>query len=204
MNLIIILLTIFCNLSASQFWHAEKLSHSFSDKLSLTFEDDFRSESFGENNYYFHGDIGLKYKLSSAIFFNANFREVFEKKSSGWVQEHRPHGTVSMKKKFGLISTTSRIRMEYRIKDSGSTFRNRNMLTLDFGNGWTSMKLVPYMADELFYNLADKQINRNRFYIGCKIKNLTRFKPTIYFMQQRSLKNNEWDTIGVLGIKISF
>ena len=204
MNLIIILITIFCNLSASQFWHAEKLSHPFSDKLSIVFEDDFRSESFGENNYYFHGDIGLKYKLNSAIFFNANIREVFEKKSSGWVQEHRPHGTVSMKKKFGLISTTSRIRMEYRIKDSGSTFRNRNMLTLDFGNGWTSMKLVPYMADELFYNLADKQINRNRFYIGCKIKNLTRFKPTIYFMQQRNLKNNEWDTIGVLGIKISF
>ena len=170
MNLTIILITIFCNLSASQFWHAEKITQSISDKLSLIFEDDFRSESFGENNYYFHGDVSLKYKLSSAIFFNANFREVFEKKSSGWVQEHRPHGTVSMKKKFGLILTTGRIRMEYRIKDSGSTFRNRNMLTLDFGNGWTSMKLVPYVADELFYNLADKEINRNRFYLGVKVK----------------------------------
>ena len=204
MNLIIILLTIFCNLSASQFWHAEKLSHSFSDKLSLTFEDDFRSESFGENNYYFHGDIGLKYKISSAIFFNANFREVFENKSSGWVQEHRPHGTVSMKKKIGLISTTGRIRMEYRIKDSGSSFRNRNMVSVDLGSGWTSLKVIPYFADEMFYDLSSNEINRNRFYIGCKIKNLTRFKPTIYFMQQRSLKNNEWDTIGVLGIKISF
>jgi len=204
MNLIIILITIFCNLSASQFWHAEKITQSFSDKLSLTFEDDFRSESFGENNYYFHGDVSLKYKLSSAIFFNANFREVFEKKSSGWVQEHRPHGTVSMKKKFGLISTTGRVRMEYRIKDSGSTFRNRNMLTLDFGNGWTSMKLVPYMADELFYNLADKEINRNRFYLGVKVKKLSVYKPTLYFMQQRSLKNNKWESFGVLGIKISF
>ena len=204
MNLIIILLTIFCNLSASQFWHAEKLSHPFSDKLSLTFEDDFRSESFGENNYYFHGDIGLKYKLSSAIFFDANFREVFEKKSSGWVQEHRPHGTFSMKKKFGLISTTGRIRMEYRIKDSGSSLRNRNMVSVDLGSGWTSLKVIPYFADEMFYDLSSNEINRNRFYIGCKIKNLTRFKPTIYFMQQRSLKNNEWDTIGVLGIKISF
>ena len=204
MNLIIILITIFCNLSASQFWHAEKITQSFSDKLSLTFEDDFRSESFGENNYYFHGDVSLKYKLSSAIFFNANFREVFEKKSSGWVQEHRPHGTVSMKKKFGLISTTGRVRMEYRIKDSGSTFRNRNMLTLDFGNGWTSMKLVPYMAEELFYNLADKEINRNRFYLGVKVKKLSVYKPTLYFMQQRSLKNNKWESFGVLGIKISF
>jgi hypothetical protein len=204
MNLIIILITIFCNLSASQFWHAEKITQSFSDKLSLTFEDDFRSESFGENNYYFHGDVSLKYKLSSAIFFNANFREVFEKKSSGWVQEHRPHGTVSMKKKFGLISTTGRVRMEYRIKDSGSTFRNRNMLTLDFGNGWTSMKLVPYMADELFYNLADKEINRNRFYLGVKVKKLSVYKPTLYFMQQRSLKNNKWESFGVFGIKISF
>jgi len=204
MNLTIILITIFCNLSASQFWHAEKITQSFSDKLSLTFEDDFRSESFGENNYYFHGDVSLKYKLSSAIFFNANFREVFEKKSSGWVQEHRPHGTVSMKKKFGLISTTGRVRMEYRIKDSGSTFRNRNMLTLDFGNGWTSMNLVPYMADELFYNLADKEINRNRFYLGVKVKKLSVYKPTLYFMQQRSLKNNKWESFGVLGIKISF
>jgi hypothetical protein len=204
MNLTIILITIFCNLSASQFWHAEKITQSFSDKLSLTFEDDFRSESFGENNYYFHGDVSLKYKLSSAIFFNANFREVFEKKSSGWVQEHRPHGTVSMKKKFGLISTTGRVRMEYRIKDSGSTFRNRNMLTLDFGNGWTSMKLVPYMADELFYNLADKEINRNRFYLGVKVKKISVYKPTLYFMQQRSLKNNKWESFGVFGIKISF
>jgi len=204
MNLTIILITIFCNLSASQFWHAEKITQSFSDKLSLTFEDDFRSESFGENNYYFHGDVSLKYKLSSAIFFNANFREVFEKKSSGWVQEHRPHGTVSMKKKFGLISTTGRVRMEYRIKDSGSTFRNRNMLTLDFGNGWTSMNLVPYMADELFYNLADKEINRNRFYLGVKVKKISVYKPTLYFMQQRSLKNNKWESFGVLGIKISF
>ena len=204
MNLTIILITIFCNLSASQFWHAEKITQSFSDKLSLTFEDDFRSESFGENNYYFHGDVSLKYKLSSAIFFNANFREVFEKKSSGWVQEHRPHGTVSMKKKFGLISTTGRVRMEYRIKDSGSTFRNRNMLTLDFGNGWTSMKLVPYMADELFYNLADKEINRNRFYLGVKVKKLSVYKPTLYFMQQRSLKNNKWESFGVFAIKISF
>ena len=204
MNLTIILITIFCNLSASQFWHAEKITQSISDKLSLIFEDDFRSESFGENNYYFHGDVSLKYKLSSAIFFNANFREVFEKKSSEWVQEHRPHGTVSMKKKFGLISTTGRIRMEYRIKDSGSTFRNRNMLTLDFGNGWTSMKLVPYVADELFYNLADKEINRNRFYLGVKVKKISVYKPTLYFMQQRSLKNNKWESFGVLGIKISF
>ena len=204
MNLIIILITILCNLPASQFWHAEKITQSFSDKLSLTFEDDFRSESFGENNYYFHGDVGLKYKLSSAIFFNANFREVFENKSSGWVQEHRPHGTVSMKKKIGLISTTGRIRMEYRIKDSGSSFRNRNMVSVDLGSGWTSLKVIPYFADEMFYDLSSNEINRNRFYIGCKIKNLTRFKPTIYFMQQRSLKNNKWDTIGILGIKISF
>ena len=78
------------------------------------------------------------------------------------------------------------------------------MVSVDIGNGWTSLKVIPYFADEIFYDLSSNEINRNRFYIGCKIKNLTRFKPTIYFMQQRSLKNNEWDTIGVLGIKISF
>ena len=49
---------------ASQFWHAEKLSHSFSNKLSISIEDEFRSEGFGKNNYYFHGDIGLKFESS--------------------------------------------------------------------------------------------------------------------------------------------
>jgi hypothetical protein len=60
------------------------------------------------------------------------------------------------------------------------------------------------MADELFYNLADKEINRNRFYLGVKVKKLSVYKPTLYFMQQRSLKNNKWESFGVFGIKISF
>ena len=204
MNIIIIVITIICNLSASQFWHAEKLSHSFSDKLSISFEDDFRSEGFGKNNYYFHGDIGLKYYLNSSIALYANFREVFEKKSSGWIQEHRPHGSLTIKFKRGLISTIGRSRLEYRIKDSGSSFRNRNMISVDIGNGWTSLKVIPYLADEIFYDLSNNEINRNRFYIGFKIKNLTRFKPTIYLMQQRNLKNSKWDIISVLGMKISF
>ena len=204
MKIIIVFIGIICNIFASQFWHSEKLSYSFSDKLSISIEDDFRSEGFGKNNYYFHGDIGLKYSLNSSIALFANFREVFEKKPSGWIQEHRPHGSVTIKFKRGLISTTGRSRLEYRIKDSGSSFRNRNMVSVDIGNGWTSLKVIPYLADEMFYDPSNNEINRNRLYIGCKIKNLTRFKPTIYFMQQHNLINNKWDTISVLGVKISF
>lgn len=78
------------------------------------------------------------------------------------------------------------------------------MVSVDIGNGWTSLKVIPYLADEIFYEPSNNQININRFYIGLKIKNLTRLKPTIYFMQQRNLKNNKWDAIHVLGMKISF
>ena len=84
-----------------------------------------------------------------------------------------------------------RSRLEYRIKDSGSSFRNRNMISVDIGNGWTSLKIIPYLADEIFYDLSNNEINRNRFYIGFKIKNLTRFKPTVYLMQQRNLNNSK-------------
>ena len=204
MKIIIVFIAIVCNIFASQFWHAEKLSHSFSDKLSISFEDDFRSKGFGKNNYYFHGDIGLKYSLNSSIALFANFRAVFEKNSTGWIQEHRPHGSVTIRFKRGLISSTGRSRLEYRIKDSESSFRNRNMVSVDIGNGWTSLKVIPYLANEIFYEPSNNQININRFYIGLKIKNLTRLKPTIYFMQQRNLKNNKWDAIHVLGMKISF
>jgi hypothetical protein len=138
-------------------WHAEKFNRKISDKLSIALEQDFRSES---GLYYVHSDFGFKYKIGSRWAFNMNFREVFENKEGVWVSEHRPHGTVSTKISFGVLAVSARSRLEYRIKqDKDPVFRNRDMVTIKFGQGFTALKIIPYIADEIFYDLENKKLN---------------------------------------------
>jgi|TARA_B110000196_G_scaffold35149_1_gene26477 hypothetical protein len=183
-------------------WHAEKFNRKISDKLSIALEQDFRSES---SLYYVHSDFGFKYKIGSRWAFNINFREVFENKEGVWVSEHRPHGTVSTEVSLGALAVSARSRLEYRIKqDKDPVFRNRDMVTIKFGQGFTALKIIPYIADEIFYDFQKKEINRNRAYIGFSVKSIQSFSPTIYLMQQSNYKEDQWDSILILGFKFNF
>jgi hypothetical protein len=183
-------------------WHAEKFNRAFTDKWSLALEQDFRSDV---GLYYFHSDFELKYKLSPESALNINFREVFEYKDGGWVAEHRPHGTISTKIKFGIFAVSARSRLEYRMKQNKDpVFRNREMVSIKFGNGLTPLGLIPYVADEIFYDFEKKELNRNRAYVGFSVKSIPTFKPTIYLMRQTSLKGGAWESIYILGFKFGF
>ena len=183
-------------------WHAEKFNRKISDKLSIALEQDFRSES---GLYYVHSDFGFKYKIGSRWAFNINFREVFESKKGVWVSEHRPHGTVSTKVSLGALAISARSRLEYRIKqDKDPVFRNRDMVTIKFGQGFTALNIVPYIADEIFYDLENKKLNRNRAYVGITIQSVPYLSPTVYLMNQSDFKEHRWNSFLILGFKFNF
>lgn len=183
-------------------WHAEKFNRKISDKLSIALEQDLRSES---SLYYVHSDFGFKYKIGTRWAFNINFREVFENKEGVWVSEHRPHGTVSTNRNFGALNVSARSRIEYRIKqDKDPVFRNRDMVTIKFGQGFTALKIIPYIADEIFYDLENKKLNRNRAYVGITIKSVPYLSPTVYLMNQSDFKENRWNSFLILGFKFNF
>ncbi|MDG2398672.1 MAG: DUF2490 domain-containing protein [Candidatus Marinimicrobia bacterium] len=183
-------------------WHAEKFNRKISDKLSIALEQDLRSES---SLYYVHSDFGFKYKIGTRWAFNINFREVFENKKGVWVSEHRPHGTVSTNRNFGALNVSARSRIEYRIKqDKDPVFRNRDMVTIKFGQGFTALKIIPYIADEIFYDFENKKLNRNRAYVGITIKSVPYLSPTIYLMNQSDFKENRWNSFLILGFKFNF
>ena len=189
----------------NQFWHAEKFQKKINDKTSLSLEQDFR---LGENLselHYIHTDFGIKHQLTRAFSLNLNFREIFEQKGDKLTREHRPHGQIAWKGKFGLYSLSGRARMEYRMKqDKDPVIRNRNMIAVKFGNGFTPLKLVPYVADEIFYDLEESELNRNRFYVGFEIKSISFVKATVYYLQQSDLKDDKWEPTNVVGMKFSF
>jgi len=57
--------------------------------------------------------------------------------------------------------------MEYRVKEDSRSYRNRNLLTLKLDRQFTPWNLSPYLADEVFYDLTESLLARNRFYIAC-------------------------------------
>ena len=185
-------------------WQAAKISKPLNDIYTLSMEGDFRSFNLAEQLKYYHGDIGISFQVLSNFKLSVNFREVFEWKGF-WKQEHRPHGTVSTKMQFGSLGVSARSRFEYRMKqDKDPAIRNRNLVSIKSGKEFTPLKLVPYIADEIFYDMEESELNRNRFYVGMEIKCISFVKTVIYFLQQKDLKNEAWEPTNVVGMKFSF
>jgi len=203
--LIVILLPFMIVAEEIELWQAAKLSKPINDTYFLSIEGDFRSYNMGKQLKYYHGDIGVYFPLIDNFILGINIREVFELKGDSFKQEHRPHGTLSTKMNFGILGFFVRSRFEYRIMpDKDPVIRNRNMVTLKIGKGFTSLKLVPYLADEIFYDMEKNDLNRNRFFVGCEIKSISFVKATMYYMQQNDLKDEKWEPTNVVGMKFSF
>ncbi len=189
----------------TELWKAAKISKPLNDSYILSVESDFRSTNMGDQLKYCHGDIGVSFPINSKIKMSINLREVFEWNGETWKQEHRPHGTLSTNMKLGSMSISARSRFEYRIKqDNDPVIRNRDMVSINFGKGLTPLNLVPYFANEIFYDMEERKLNRNRLYIGVEIKRIQFVKTAIYFLQQNDIKNNEWKPTNVVGIKFLF
>jgi hypothetical protein len=105
----------------------------------------------------------------------------------------------------GALAISARSRLEYRIKqDKDPVFRNRDMVTIKFGQGFTALNIVPYIADEIFYDLENKKLNRNRAYVGITIKSVPYLSPTVYLMKQSDFKEHRWNSFLILGFKFNF
>jgi hypothetical protein len=203
--LVIITTTYTQGFKDNQLWHAEKFQKKINDKTSLALEQDFRLGNNASELRYVHADFGIKHQLTKVFFVSLNFREVFEQKGDKLTREHRPHGQIAWKGKIGLYSISSRARLEYRMKqDKDPVFRNRDMISIKFDKGFTPLKLIPYMADEIFYDLEESELNRNRFYIGAEIGSIKMIKPVMYFLIQSGYTDEEWSHIGILGFKFIF
>lgn len=188
-----------------ELWQAAKISKPLNETVTYSIEGDFRSFNMGEKLKYYHGDIGLSFPLIANFKLSLNIRKVFELKDDAWKQEHRPHGTLSTKMKFGSLGVSARSRFEYRMKqDKDPVIRNRDMVSIKLGNGFSPLKLIPYVADEIFYDMEERELNRNRFFVGVEFKCISFMKTAVYFLQQNDLKNGEWEPTNVAGMKFSF
>lgn len=193
--------------SGFQYWSTADIAIDINKDFKALFQEELRLGDDGGHLYYQHSDIALIYKgLPDWIDLGLNFRKVYvEDDSNTWRQENRPHLNVTLKKKLGAITFSTRNRIEYRdIEQKTGTWRYRNKFTIKFPFELTSLKLKPYIADEIFIKLNGEGYSANRVYGGVTFNILKNIKSSIYYVWQSARASPGRNDIHAIGTKFVF
>lgn len=186
-----------------QLWITGDMEGKPSEKWKVKVEEEFRYGSNLKEFYYQHTDCGLTRKLTDWFNLGLNYRQIYEKKEGVWQQENRPHINGTFKWKWLDFEFEDRNRFEYRIREGKkSSWRYRNRLALGFPVKLTKLDIQPYLADEIFVDFDEGELNRNRFYVGFKAKLIKYLKADIFYLHQMSKKSGDWTQYNVIGAKL--
>lgn len=190
-----------------QFWSAAKFSFDIEKDWKITFEEEFKLGDDAGDLYYHHSDLGLVYKsLADWIDLGVNYRKAFQRDSEDkWRQENRPHLNITLKGQLSNLDVSSRSRFEYRDRENNKDlWRYRNKVTVKLPLELTALKLQPYLADEVFINFDEEDLNKNRLYSGLSFKLSENIKGEVYYLWQSSESDGDWTNLNVLGAQLKF
>lgn len=191
-----------------QYWSSANVSLDIDKDWTFIFEEEFRLGGDAGHLYYHHSDLGFVYKsLADWIDLGFNYKQVFERTDSEgkWRQENRPYLNVTLKGKLLGLDLSDRSRFGYRDRENKKDlWRYRNKVTVKFPLELTSLKLQPYLADEVFINFDEEDFNRNRLYAGLSLKLSKNIKGEVYYLWQSSKSGGDWKDINVLGTGLKF
>lgn len=191
-----------------QFWGTLVLGGSLSKELKVSFEEEFRVGEGISDFYYFHAEGNLTYQLSTLVSLGAGYRQVYEQKKERWREERRPAVFVTLSWRWMGVEFNDRNRLEYRDREAAPLmWRYRNKITAVFPYKWIGGKLQPFLSDELFVDLGEGEVVRNRIFAGVQRKLTKNVGVEAYYLLQTSRQSTgDWTTFHVVGskLKLSF
>ncbi|MDP3787143.1 MAG: DUF2490 domain-containing protein [Candidatus Omnitrophota bacterium] len=190
-----------------QVWHTENQEFKVNKGSKITLEEEFRWGDDASDFYYHHYDAGFVYSVNKNLDLGVNYRQVYEKKKGDFKVENRPHINGTLKFDLSGFKLEDRNRFEYRHFDyQEDSWRYRNKFTLKFPWKFTKLNIQPYLSDEVFVDLNEGILNRNRFYSGFGFNLTKNLKADIYYLLQSTKGSGRWADANVLGtkLKISF
>ena len=203
LNLGIVQTTIAFDDNDWQFWPRITVEGKLSDKWKIFLDEEFRIGDDIEDLYFHRSDLGLAYNFSPWFCLGLNYWQSYRKKSGQWKEERRPHINLMFSWKLGKFKFEDRNRFENRHQqDKDSYWRYRNRLTLKPSLKLTTYNIQPYIADEFFIDLKEKELNRDRIYTGLKFQLLKNFGVDFYYMLEMNKSLDNWSNTHVLGSKI--
>ena len=191
-----------------QSWSSIGASFDINKDWKCTFEEELRLGDDAGELYYHHSDLGFVYKsLADWIDLGFNYRQVFARgdSESEWTQENRPHLNITFKGQLFDLDVSNRARFEYRDReDKKDLWRYRNKVTVKLPFEFTELKLQPYVADEVFFNLDGDGFKTNRVYSGFSFQLSESIKCNVFYLWQSSESGDDWKDANVLGTQLKF
>lgn len=199
LSILIILSFVSTSFAKDYYWLEDGIELSAKTfKAGVEQQHKFSNDLTEQSTYVYVGG-----KLNNT-FIIPGFYQSFTKTKTGWAREYRPRLDIVNSDKIFNIPYSRRLRIEYRDMEKKDEIRFREMLTVYSPYCFTTLKLQPYISDELTYT-DGKAFNRNRLRIGILskeffYKNLT--LDTYYTFEQN--KDNEDNAIFGTKIKAIF
>ena len=182
-----------------QIWNTENQEFKVNKESKITLEEEFRWGDDASDFYYHHYDAGFVYSLNKHLDIGINYRQVYEKKKGEFKEENRPHVNATLKYEFYGFKLDDRNRIEYRHFDyQTDTWRYRNKFAVKFPWKLTRFEIQPYVADEIFVELEDGSLSRNRVYSGLGFTITKNIKGEVYYLLQSSKSSSQWVDSNVL------
>ena len=189
-----------------QYWNTESVSFKVGDDWQAQLDEEFRYGDDGGDFYRQHSDLGFTYSgFAKWLDVGINYRHIFQKKDDKWARECRPHLNITLKGKLCDWALRCRGRFEYRdTQNSNDGWRYRDKFTVKLPFKFSRLEIQPYIADEIFVDFDERELNRNRLYAGFSMKLFKKLKAEIFYLWQRSKKDDEWIDVNILGTKLKF
>jgi Protein of unknown function (DUF2490). len=186
-----------------QIWNTNAQDVKIGKATKFTLEEEFR---YGENAtelFYQHYDWGFCWAFDKRFELNLGYRFVLDKYKHKWLQSDEPYTNLTWKQDIWKFKFEDRNRIEYRhFRFAPDQARYRNRFTLKYPIDFKTLKISPYVSNEIFVSSNGRGFNQNRFQPGIEIELNKYVKFDIAYMQQQVRgRDNKWYTANVLWLK---
>ncbi|MFH1578498.1 MAG: DUF2490 domain-containing protein [Candidatus Omnitrophota bacterium] len=191
-----------------QHWDTQIVSWKLNNHWQAAFEEEFHLRDNAGTLAYQHTDFGIAYSaLAEWITLGFNYRQAFEKQNDDWKYENIPHLNATLKFNLGDLNLSNRFKFEYKNReDADNIWRYANTLTIKFPVRLTRFKLQPFLSNEIFIDLDQRELNTNRIYTGLSLELSKNLEGRVYYVCQSRKTSGKWAESHILGslLKLSF
>jgi hypothetical protein len=139
------------------------------------------------------------------LYFGVGYKRTYTKDGDDWTTEDRPMLDAAVRTKVHGFGVTDRSRIEYRlIQDEDPSWRYRNRLTITAPVTFTPLKILPYMAEEIFIVSDGQGFNQQRLYGGVLIPLHENVCLDLFYFWKLDKCDDDWHDTNVLGSWVCF
>lgn len=188
-----------------QYWNEFQLKFALKEKLNLRFKAEQRLRDDVTDLYLTNYEAGIIFKANKYFEFGPLYLFEREKSLSGQVtNEHRLSFEGTLKWQINDIKLSNRHLFSHRDISGRESWTYRNKLKITYPVEINSLSIVPFIADEIFYDTVPDKFNQNRFSIGFSRQLTKHLEFEIYYLlNSKRARQGNWDEVNVVGTAFS-